>query len=46
MRFLKMLNEDCEKVMQMLFSNNEEEEIDTMLAMYELMCGGFLQLKE
>ena len=41
-----MLNEDREKVMHLLFSNNEDEEIDTMLAMYELIYGGFLQLKE
>ena len=46
MSLLKMLNEDREKVMHLLFSNNEDEEIDTILAMYELIYCGFLQLKE
>lgn len=46
MSLLKILSEDHEKVAQMLFSNNEDEEIETMLAMYELIYGGFLQLKE
>ncbi len=46
MNLLNILNEDREKVIQMLFSNDEEEEISTILAMYELMYGGFLQFKE
>ncbi len=43
---LKMLNEDRKKVIGMLSSDNEDEVINTMLTMYELICGGFLRFKE
>lgn len=44
MSLLKILNEDREKAVQMLFSDNEDEEINTMAAMIELMKGGFIYM--
>ena len=43
---LEMLNENREKVIQMLYSNNDDEEMETMLAILELIYSGFLQLRE
>ena len=45
MSLLENLNNDPEKVAQMLFSNNNDDERKTMLSMLELIYGGFLQLK-
>ncbi len=41
-KFLRLLDEDCEKLPRMLFDNDEDEIIDMMSAMYELLYGGFL----
>lgn len=41
MSLLKILNEDRGKAVQILFSDNEDEELETMLAIYELIYGGF-----
>lgn len=43
---MSLLNEEREKAVQMLFSDNEDEELETMLAIYELIdCYWFFTTK-
>ena len=42
---LKKLNDNPEKVKQMMYSEDKDKEMNTMSALFELICGGFLKLK-
>ena len=45
-QILKLLGEDPKKVSEMLNSDNEDEQENTLCAVYELIYGGFLQYQE